>query len=344
MEIARGGTKQMRVREIRLKRYPEGIPKESDFEVTEADLPAPAVGQLCLRPLFLSIDPYQRNRMRGPSAGLSPGQVIGGRCVAEVAASNHPDYAVGDMVFATAPWAEASLSDGTGLQRLDPDVHPPQLHLGAAGVPGLTAFVGLLDIGELQPGETVLVSAAAGAVGSMACQIAKLRGCRVVGTVGSARKARWLLDEVGIDAAVDYSKEPDLTAALKRTCPDGADLVFECVGGHHLEAGLAVLKPNKRVVLCGLMAGINGQPAGPANLDQVVAKRLGIRGFVVGDHMGRMAAFLSEMKHWLADGMVHWQETVVDGIENTPKAFIGLFHGDNLGKMLVRLAEPRPSP
>jgi NADPH-dependent curcumin reductase CurA len=331
----------MLVREIRLKHYPDGVPKESDFELAEREVPDPAAGQLCLRPLFLSIDPYQRNRMRGPAAGLTPGQVIEGRCVAEVTASRHPDFASGELVFTTAPWAEASLSDGKTVQRLDPEVTPPQLHLGAAGVPGLTAFVGLLDIGELKPGETVLVSAAAGAVGSMACQIAKLHGCRVIGTVGSAQKARWLLDEVGIDAAIDYSKEPDLTAALKRVCPDGADLVFECVGGRHLEAGLAVLKPHRRVVLCGLMAGINGQASAPANFDQVVSKRIGIRGFVVGDHMARMAAFLAEVKRWLAAGTIHWQETVIDGIENTPKAFIGLFHGQNLGKMLVRVAGPR---
>lgn len=334
----------MLVREIRLRRYPEGIPKESDFELAERDVPDPGAGQLCLRPLFLSIDPYQRNRMRGPAAGLAPGQVIEGRCVAEVAASRHPDFASGELVFTTAPWAEASLADGSTVQRLDPEVRPPQLHLGAAGVPGLTAFVGLLDVGELARGETVLVSAAAGAVGSMACQIAKLRGCRVVGTVGSARKARWLEDEVGIDAAIDYSAEPDLARALKRACPDGADLVFECVGGRHLEAGLAVLRPHRRVVLCGVMAGINGAPAGPGNLDQVVAKRIGIKGFVVGDHMARMGAFLAEVKRWLADGAIHWQETVVDGIENTPKAFIGLFHGQNLGKMLVRVAGPRHAP
>ncbi len=331
----------MRVREIRLKSYPDGVPKETDFEVAETEIADPATGQLCLRPLFLSIDPYQRNRMRGPATGLRPGQVIEGRCIAEVAASRHPSYDVGDLVFATAPWAEASLTDGDGVRRLDPDLGPPQLHLGAAGVPGLTAFVGLLDIGQMKAGETVLVSAAAGAVGSMACQIAKLNGCRVVGTVGSARKARWLLDEVGIDEAVDYSQETDLVAAIRRRCPDGADLVFECVGGRHLEAGLATLKPHGRVVLCGLMAGINGAASAPANLDQIVAKRLGIRGFVVGDHMSRMSAFLAEMKQWLAAGTIHWHETVVDGIENTPKAFIGLFSGVNLGKMLVRVSTPR---
>jgi NADPH-dependent curcumin reductase CurA len=330
----------MLVREIRLKHYPDGVPKESDFELAEREVPDPAAGQLCLRPLFLSIDPYQRNRMRGPAAGLTPGQVIEGRCVAEVTASRHPDFASGELVFTTAPWAEASLSDGSAVQRLDPEVLPPQLHLGAAGVPGLTAFVGLLDIGELKRGETVLVSAAAGAVGSMACQIAKLHGCRVIGTVGSALKARWLLDEVGIDAAIDYSSEPDLTAALKRVCPEGADLVFECVGGRHLEAALAILKPHRRIVLCGLMAGMNGQSSAPANFDQIVAKRIGIRGFVVGDHMSRMTAFLAEVKRWLASGALHWQETVVDGIENTPKAFIGLFSGVNLGKMLVRVSAP----
>ncbi|MBL8687956.1 MAG: NADP-dependent oxidoreductase [Rhodospirillaceae bacterium] len=330
----------MRVREIRLKRYPEGVPKETDFEIAETEVPDPGAGQLCLRPLFLSIDPYQRNRMRGPAAGLKPGQVIEGRCIAEVAASRHPDFGAGDMVFANAPWAEASLTDGNGVRRLDPDLGPPQLHLGAAGVPGLTAFVGLNDIGHMKPGETVLVSAAAGAVGSMACQIAKLNGCRVIGTVGSARKARWLLDEVGIDEAVDYSQETDLIAAIRRRCPDGADLVFECVGGRHLEAGLAALKAHGRVVLCGLMAGMNGASPAPGNLDQVVMKRIGIQGFVVGDHMSRMAAFLAEMKNWLATGAIHWQETVVDGIENTPKAFIGLFSGLNLGKMLVKVSEP----
>lgn len=330
----------MRVREVRLKRYPNGLPQEGDFELAERELASPGDGELRLRPLYLSIDAYQRNRMRGPAAALQPGQIIEGRCVAEVAVSRHERFAAGDLVFATTPWADGCIVRADTAQRLDPEIRPAQLHLGAAGIPGLTAFVGLHDIGRLQPGETVVVSAAAGAVGSMACQIAKLQGCEVVGIVGSATKARWLMEEIGLDHAVDYSAEDDLATALQRRCPNGVDLVFECVGGRQLEAGLSILKAQRRVVLCGLIGGMNGASAAPRNLDQLIMKRLTIRGFVVGDHMYRMAGFLREMKAWLAAGTIRYRDTVIDGLENAPRAFIGLFRGENLGKMLVRVAEP----
>jgi NADPH-dependent curcumin reductase CurA len=334
----------MRVREIRLKRHPDGAPLESDFELAESELRDPAEGELHLRPLFLSIDAYQRNRMRAATASLLPGHVIEGRCVAEVVASRHQAFRAGDLVSAVGPWSEGCVLGGDKATLLDLEVWPPQLHLGAAGVPGLTAFVGLHDVGRLRPGEIILVSAAASAVGSIACQIAKLHGCRAIGIVGSAMKARYLVEEIGVDGAIDYSAEQDLTAALRRHCPEGIDLLFECVGGRHLEAGLDLLKPHRRVVLCGLIAGMNGQSAAPRNLDQVIAKRIAIQGFVVGDHMDRMGAFLNEMKTWLATGAVCPRDTVLEGIDSAPKAFAGLFRGENLGKMLVRVAQPSLRP
>jgi NADPH-dependent curcumin reductase CurA len=278
--------------------------------------------------------------MRGTQPALRPGDVIEGRCVAEVLDSCAPGFARGDLVSGIAPWSEEWIGDAARLSLLDAEIQPPQVHLGPAGVPGLTAYVGLLDIGNLKAGETVLVSSAAGAVGSMACQIALNQGCRVIGTVGSAEKARWLRDRVGIAAAVVYPEEPDLANAFRRLCPGGADLVFECVGGRHLEAGIEVLRPHGRVVLCGLMGSMNGVATAPSNLDRVIMQRLTISGFVVGDHLSRMAAFRNDVKSWISGGRLQWRETVFNGIESVPRAFVGLFEGTGIGKTLVRVGTP----
>jgi NADPH-dependent curcumin reductase CurA len=225
------------------------------------------------------------------------------------------------------------------VSRLDPDLSPIQIHLGVAGIPGLTAYVGLLDYGKPIPGDTVFVSAAAGAVGSVACQIARLNGCRVVGSAGSDEKVEWLLQHARVDAAFNYRKEADLGLAIRRCCPEGIDVLFESVGGAGLNAAIACMRPHGRIVLCGLLANINAEERPQlTDLDAFIAKRLSLRGFVVTDHLGRMRAFHADLKRWLASGEVAWRETVVEGLENAPGALIRLLEGGNQGKMLVRIA------
>jgi NADPH-dependent curcumin reductase CurA len=329
----------MSSREIRLRRRPERLPRESDFELTEAATGEPGPGQVLVRNLFLSVDPYQRNRMRN---GLAPGDIVPGRCVGEVVQSRHADFREGDQVFNSGGWREMLLTDGGKVSALDRELTPMQLHLGIAGTPGLTAYVGLLDHGHPKAGETVFVSAAAGAVGSMVCQIAKILGCRVVGSAGSDEKVRWLVGELGVDAAINYQASPDLSDAIRRACPDGIDVLFDSVGDPQLDDALASMRPGGRIVLCGLIGRINDEVRKPGltNLEAILMKRLTLRGFGVNDHLDRMPAFRADLKRWLAEGRISWRETIVDGIENAPRAFIGLFRGQNLGKMLVRLGQP----
>lgn len=329
----------MKSRAIRLRRRPEDLPRAEDFEIAETDIAEPGEGQVLVRNLFLSVDPYQRNRMR---ADLDPGDIVPGRCVGEVLSSRHVGFKPGEHVLNTGGWREFFLADGDELSSLDDDVDPIQLHLGVVGAPGLTAYVGMLDIGRPRPGETVFVSAAAGAVGSLACQIALIGGCRVVGSAGSAEKVAWLVDEVGLAAAINYRDTPDFAAEVRRHCPDGVDVLFEAVGGAQLDAVLGAMRPGGRIALCGLIGRINDKEPRPGltNLEAILMKRLSLQGFVVNDHLDRMPAFRADLKGWLAEGRITWRETVVDGIENTPAAFIGLFRGKNVGKMLVRLDKP----
>jgi len=327
----------MEAREIILRDRPAGVPRESDFEMVERDPGEPGPGQVLVRNLFLSVDPYQRNRMR---SALKPGDVVPARCVGVIVTSRAEMLRSGDLVFVgNGAWREFLLLDAGDAVLLDPELSPPQIHLGVSGIPGLRAYVGLLDHGRPQAGETVFVSAAAGAVGSLACQIAKLAGCRVVGSAGSDEKVDWLLREAGIDAAFNYRTCGDLSAALRRHCPDGVDVLYESVGGPQLDAAVGAMRSHGRIVLCGLIGSINAEGARPglADLDAFITKRLSLRGFVVTDHLARKAAFHADLKGWLVQGAVKWRETIVDGLENTPDAFIKLFEGGNEGKMLVRL-------
>jgi NADPH-dependent curcumin reductase CurA len=326
----------IRNREILLKARPTGLPQESDFEIVDSELAEPGPGQVLVRNLFLSVDPYQRNRMR---TALRPGDAIPARCIGEVVASRQESLRPGDHVFVGAgAWREFLMCDGAEPILLDRDLSPPQIHLGVAGIPGLTAYVGLLDHGEPKRDETVFVSAAAGAVGSLACQIAKLKGCRVVGSAGSDEKVAWLVGEAGVDAAFNYRTTDDLAAEMRRSCPDGIDVLFENVGGPQLDTAVETMRPHGRIVLCGLMASINADARpGLANLDAFMTKRLRLKGFVVTDHLDRMPAFHADLKRWFARGEVKWRDTTVDGLENAPGAFIRLFKGETEGKMLVRL-------
>jgi NADPH-dependent curcumin reductase CurA len=327
-------------REIHLAVRPRGVPQPTDFVLVSVDVPDPADGQVLIRNAFMSVDPYMRGRMNDTKSYVPPfalGEPLTGGAVGQVVASRNGRYEKGSWVTHSLGWRELALSDGDGLVGFDPAAAPVSAALGVLGMPGLTAYVGLLDIGRAEAGETVFVSGAAGAVGSAVGQIAKLKGCRVIGSAGSPEKVAWLR-ELGFDEAFDYREVP-----AREALREGIDLYFDNVGGQTLEAALAALRVRGRVVACGAISQYNATelPPGPRNLFLVVTKRLRIEGFIVSDHYDRMPAFLTEVGQWVRDGRVRYRETVVDGIENAPAAFIGLLAGENTGKMLVRVG-PEP--
>lgn len=267
------------------------------------------------------------------------GEAMTGGAVGRVEASRDDRFRPGDCVLGMSGWRECYLSDGSDIRTVDPDLAPVQSYLGALGMPGLTAYVGLLDIGGLEAGESVFVSGAAGAVGSVACQIATIKGARVAGSAGTPTKVAWLTSDAGVDAAFDYRTVEDLPGAIREACPDGIDVYFDNVGGDHLEAALENMNTGGRIIACGSISTYNATepPAGPRNLFRLVTARLTMKGFIVTDHADRNEAFLHDASEWIRDGRLVWRETVLDGIESAPAAFIGLFSGENLGKMLVRL-------
>jgi NADPH-dependent curcumin reductase CurA len=335
----------MKSREIRLRRQPQGVPGAADFAMASVELPAPGPGQLLVRNLWLTVDPYMRGRMTGEDTyvpGFRIGQTLEGGAIGRVlAAEGHATFKAGDLVRSSLGWREAFLSEGKGLEKIDPSLAPPQAFLGAMGMPGLTAYAGLLTHGRPKPGETVFVSGAAGAVGSIVCQIAKIKGCRVVASAGSPAKIDWLLKVAKVDAAIDYRANPNLDEALAAAAPAGIDIYFDNVGGSHLQAALGRMREHGRVVMCGAISRYNdaNPTPGPDNLFLAVTRRLTLQGFIVTDHWSQMPEFLAAMSGWIAQGRMHWQETVVEGLDAMPEAFAGLFRGDNLGKMLVRLPE-----
>jgi NADPH-dependent curcumin reductase CurA len=329
-------------REIRLKDRPVGLPRARDFELATVPIPIPGAGEVLVRNLYMSVDPYMRGRMLDQPSYVQPfqvGQPLDGGCVGQVVQSQDEKFQAGDYVLGRKGWREYYVSDGTDLTKIDPNLAPVQTYLGTLGMPGLTAYVGLLDIGRPKAGETVFVAAAAGAVGTVVCQIAKLQGCRVVGSAGAPDKVAWLREVAGIDAAFNYKDVGSLTAELGKHCPNGIDVYFENVGGAHLEAALDHMNSFGRIVLCGMISHYNETTpsSGPRNLRLAVRKRLTLQGFIVSDHLDRQAQFYNDMGAWIAAGKIKWQETIIAGIENAPEAFIGLFKGDNVGKMLVKL-------
>lgn len=338
-----------RNREIHLGRRPTGMPSLDDFALVETSIPTPGEGQLLVRNIWMTVDPYMRGRMMDRKSYVPPfqvGQVLDGGSVGRVVESRHEGFAAGDYVcgFANGGWREYHLSDGTMMQKVDPALAPLASYLGVMGMPGMTAYTSLLRIGAPKAGETVLVSAAAGAVGSVVAQIAKLKGCRVVGSAGSDDKVRWLLDTAGLDAAINYRTCGDLLAAAGRACPQGVDIYYENVGGEHLEVALELMNKHGRLVMCGMISIYNSvePPPGPRNLAHVVAKSLRMEGFIVSDFLDMVPQFFADMGAWIAAGKIKWEETVLEGIENAPAAFLGLFKGENLGKMLVRLGPDAP--
>jgi NADPH-dependent curcumin reductase CurA len=335
-------------REIHLKSRPTGTPTPANFELVEAPIPHPAAGQFLVRNVWMSVDPYMRGRMMDRKSYVPPfaiGQACDGGSVGQVVESQHGGFSAGDYVcgFASGGWREYWVSDGAMIQKVDPKLAPLQSYLGVMGMPGMTAYTSLLRIGDPKPGETVFVSAAAGAVGSVVCQIAKIKGCRVVGSAGSDDKVRWLTEQAGVDAAVNYRTAGDLLSAVGRACPQGIDIYYENVGGEHLEVALELMNKHGRLVMCGQISMYNAvePPPGPRNLMLVIGKSLTMRGFIVSDFLDMVPAFFTDMGRWLAEGKIKWQETVHEGIDKAPQAFLGLFKGDNTGKMLVRLGPDR---
>ena len=335
-------------RQITLAARPVGAPTPDNFKLVETPVPALADGQLLLRNLYLSLDPYMRGRMSdGPSyaAPVGIGEVMGAGTVARVEDSRHADFATGDLVLAFGGWQDYVISDGRGLNRLDASMSRPSLALGVLGMPGFTAYMGLLDIGQPKTGETVVVAAASGAVGSVVGQIAKLKGCRVVGVAGGAEKCRYVMDELGFDACIDHHAA-DFAQQLKTACSKGIDVYFESVGGAVFDAVLPLLNPKARIPLCGLIAHYNDTklPAGPDRLAlltrTLLTKRIRMQGFIIFDDYGdRYGEFFQQMSVWFKQGQIKFREDVVDGLENAPQAFIGLLEGKNFGKLVVHIAD-----
>ena len=333
-------------RRVVLAARPRGAPVASDFRVEDAAVPEPADGEVLLRTLYLSLDPYMRGRMneaRSYAAPLALGQVMGGGTVSRVEESRHAGFAIGDLVLGYSGWQHYAVSDGSDLSMLEPGMQHPSLALGLLGMPGFTAYMGLLDIGQPVAGETLVVAAASGPVGSVVGQIARMRGCRVVGVAGGADKCRYVVDELGFDACLDR-RSSNLHRDLALACPRGIDIYFENVGGAVFDAVLPLLNARARVPVCGLVAHYNDTalPPGPDRLGmllgQVLARRIRMQGFIIYDDYGpRHGEFLAQMSAWLAEGKIKFREQVVDGLENAPQAFIGMLEGRNFGKLVIRV-------
>ncbi len=334
-------------RRIVLASRPKGAATTESFRLEEAPVPTPAAGEMLLRTHWLSLDPYMRGRMSDAPSYAPPvavGAVMTGGTVSRVESSRNPSYAVGDWVLSIGGWQDYSLSDGAGVTKLPADMPHPSYALGVLGMPGFTAYMGLLDIGKPRAGETVVVSAATGAVGSLVGQIAKRQGCRVVGIAGGAEKCAWATEGLGFDACVDH-RAAGLPERLAAACPQGIDVYFENVGGVVLQAVLPLLNVHARMPVCGLIAhyqdGVSAlrPDFAAALLRTVLVKRVTMRGFIIFDDYGpRFTEFSAQMAAWLAAGAIKYREDVVDGLERAPAAFIGMLSGANFGKLVVRVA------
>jgi len=330
--------------EIRLKSRPVGMPTEDNFEYAEGPVAEPKDGEVLVRNVWMSVDPYMRGRMMDRKSYVPPfqiGQALQGGAIGQViAAGKGASFGVGDYLNHMLGWREYAVVGPQAMpQKVDPNLAPVQSFLGVLGMPGLTAYAGLLKVGAYKPGDTVFVSAASGAVGGVVCQLAKARGAYVVGSAGSDEKCQWLVKEAKIDKAINYKKESDLDAAVGAAFPKGIDVYFENVGGKHLEAAINHMNPFGRLALCGMIEQYNNTtPApGPSNIILAVAKSLRLEGFIVSNHFDLLPAFHKEVGGLIAQGKMKWKETVVEGLQNAPKAFLGLFKGENFGKALVKV-------
>lgn len=331
-------------RQIHLKSRPDGTPTADDFELVTTDIPVLEDGYLLIRNLWMSVDPYMRGRMSDRKSyvpSFEVGRVLNGAAIGEVVESRHSEYAVGDLVSHMSGWREYAVNKGRYIDKLPGNAVSPELYLGLFGTTGLTAYLGLFDVAGLMRGETVFVTAAAGAVGSAACQIARVKECRVIGSCGSDDKAAWLREELAVDEVINYRTCEDIRASLRDAAPDGLDVCFENVGGDHLEAALGNMKPFGRIAVCGMIGAYNtrGGSRQVNNLVEIIARRITMTGFLLMDFEERFDAARRDLAEWHRQGKLVSSETVYEGIENAPAAFLGLFSGNNTGKMLVRLAE-----
>lgn len=335
-------------RDWTLAKRPVGEPKSDDFAMVTNEAPAPGAGEIQVRNSWMSVDPYMRGRMYDRESYVPPfqiGEVLQGGAVGRVTASNHPDFAEGDLVQSMAGWREAwtGTPEAAMAQKLPADTGlPDSAFLGIVGMPGLTAYAGILRVAELKEGDVVFVSGAAGAVGSAVVQIAKIKGCTVIGSAGGAEKCA-LVKELGADECIDYRTAKDyeaLLAALRAAAPKGIDVYFDNVGGDHLEAAIECARPMARMAICGMISQYNDtEPRpGPRNMIQIVGKQLQVRGFIVSTHADLLPDFQRDMASWILGGQMKFEETVMEGVENAPNAFMGLFSGQNKGKMLVKLS------
>jgi hypothetical protein len=333
----------MRTREVHLKARPKGWPTPHDFAVVETELTPPGDGEVLVRNHFMSVDPYMRGRMNDAKSYVPPfrlDEAMTGGAVGEVVESHSPDLQEGDVVLHDFGWREHAKGPAKRFRKLTPvEGVPVSAYLGALGMPAMTAYVGLLDIAGLKEDDTVFVSGAAGAVGSMVGQIARLRGAaRVIGSAGSPEKVEYLTGRLGFDAAFNY-KSGDVRDLLAEAAPDGIDVYFDNVGGDHLEAAINSFNRGGRAALCGSISGYNATepPPGPRNMSSIVAKRLTLKGFIVSDHADRYADFVRDTAGWIRDGKITFEETFFDGVDNAVEAFLAMLRGENLGKMIVRL-------
>ena len=330
-------------KEIHLKRYPEGVPSQDDFAIVETNQPTPADGEVLVENIWMSVDPYMRGRMTRKKSYVPPFELntaLDGHAIGRVVQSNADGFAKGDLVSSMKGWRSDFVASANELTAL-PDTGgiAPEVFLSVLGMTGMTAWVGLNKIAECKPEDVVFVSAAAGAVGSVVCQLAKAKGCFVIGATGDKDKAKWLKSKLGVDAVVNYRDVDDLSAALGEAAPNGIDVYFENVGGTHLEAALDHVNQNARIAVCGMIAHYNTPQPGPNNLFKIIAQRVRMQGFIVSDNWDSYSDFVAEGMELVRNGKLKHRETVVDGIDNAPQAFIDLFSGKNTGKMLVKLAD-----
>ncbi|WP_240374852.1 NADP-dependent oxidoreductase [Bacillus piscicola] len=332
--------------QIVLAERPQGLPSIETFQFKKIPLPDIQEKEVLVRTLYVSVDPYMRGRMQDQKSYVPPfplGEVINGGVIGEVVGSRSDFFTKGDIVTGSLDWQKFSAVREDNIRKIDPEVAPISTHLGILGMPGLTAYFGLLDIGAPQKGETVVVSGAAGAVGSTVGQIAKIKGARVVGIAGTDEKTSWLKTELEFDEALNYNKEDDLQRALASTCPEGVDVYFDNVGGPISDAVLSQLNAFARVPVCGAISSYNKTEAdlGPRIQPQLIKTRALIKGFIVGDYQEQFGEASAELGKWLQSGKLTYKENIVEGFEKIPSAFLGLFKGENVGKQIVKVGEPQ---
>jgi NADPH-dependent curcumin reductase CurA len=328
--------------QIVLASRPQGVPTLSNFKLDSTDVPAIEDGEFLVKNDWMSVDPYMRGRMKDSDSYVPPFQIdqpLEGGCIGKVVESRNKKFAEGAGVLGNLGWREFWKSSGENVTVIDPNLAPVQAYLGALGMTGMTAWVGLNKIARLKPGSTLFVSAASGAVGSIVCQLAKAKDCKVIGSAGKQSKIGWLMNKAGIDACINYKESKNLAGELAQHAPDGIDVYFDNVGGEHLEAALDVMKDFGCCVECGMISTYNATepPAAPRNLFKLIGKRIRMEGFIVRDHLDSQAEFIADMAPLIRAKKIVWEESIADGLQNSPSAFIGLFEGDNLGKQLVRI-------